>query len=118
MLTPPDLRRLHYHRHRPLPDREGILSPVPVRQSRKGKAGGNYLRMENRHPAACFAPRPELESPRAVNGFHPMPQGEASGNIVLSRPFVSARMLLPYWTQRVRAGLKPAPTGTVFGDRE
>jgi len=118
MLTPPDLRRLHYRRHRPLPNREGILSPVPMRHSRRGVAGGDYLLMESLCPTACYARQPELESPRAVNGFHPMPQGEASGNIVLSRPFVSARMFLPYWTQRVRADLKHAPTGTASGDRE
>jgi hypothetical protein len=73
---------------------------------RRGIAGGNYLRMENRHPAACFARRPELKPFQSAGGLlvvwhrivrdgynppQPLPLREGK-----NRPVVSARMLGPY----------------------
>ena len=105
MLTSPDPRRLHYRHHRPLPDREGILSPRLTFHSRRGIAGGNYPWMENRHPSACFARRPELEPSQSAGGLRvvwhgivrdrnnlPLPLPHREGK---KHPIVSTRMLGP-----------------------
>ena len=86
MLTHPDPRRLHYRRHRPLPDREGILSPLLSRRTRRGEAGGNYLRMENRHPAACYARRPELEPSQSAGGLRVVWHGTVRDRNNLPQP--------------------------------
>ena len=100
----------------PLPHREGKkVHTRPTPRLCRGIAGGNYPWMGKRHPAACFARRPELEPFRSTGGFHPMPQGEASGNFAHAFPFVSARMLLPYgitglWHRTIRdRGNLPLP---------
>jgi hypothetical protein len=104
MPTPPDVTHTNLRRHRPLPDREGILSPRLISHPCRGIAGGDYLRMENHHPSACFALGQSENIPISRVNLMPFTQGEASGNLAYPRSTVSARMLRPYRINRSRTG--------------
>lgn len=101
MLTPacPDLNRKAFACPRPLPNREGILSPGHMCRmyiSRRGEAGGMHRWMESCHHSVCFVRRPELDASPSTGNSIPTPAGKASRNIVYSHSLVSARMLCPY----------------------
>jgi len=71
---------------------------------RRGKAGGDHLRMEKHHPSACFALSQSENNPDPQGNFIPFTRGKASGNLPHPRLNVPARMPGHYGINRSRAG--------------